>query len=189
MISILGGWTLVGNFSGLHPKTNSKYKIEDAYITRYYDLGAVITGYRGVNWKAFWDLYHIFKFTQIRWSCQNADGSKSVDITTAFTDKGQAVVKRFFQDTPAEACGSFYPLPADKSSLSKLCSHWKDGTLFAAGLQTKDDARLYYAPFYIPPGSSVGFYSFGFRGDNYYACDEPASTNVEKGAFWKIYVR
>ena len=177
---------MVANLSGTDPKTNAQFKIDDAYITRYYDLGLVSWGNKGLNWKAFLDLYNTFKFSQIRWSCRNGDGSKAVDIATAFTDKGLNVVKRFFEDTPADTCGSFYRLPADKSTLSQNCGEWNKGIWFSTK-KVNDDRRL-YSPFYIPGGRSVPFSAYGFSED-YYACDESRLIDGKPGSWWRVYVR
>ena len=178
---------MVANFSGTDPITNGQYKLSDSYIGLRTDLGLVSWGNRGMKWKAFWDLYHTFYFSQIRWACQNADGSKSIDIATALTDKGQAVVQRFFKDTPADTCGSFYRLPADKSTLTQNCHQWAEGMWFKPK-RVEDDQRLYYNPFYTPSSSTVAFLGYAFS-EEYYACDERKSTEGTKGSWWRVYVR
>ena len=178
---------MVANFSGTDPKTNAQYIIDNAYITRYYDLGLVSWGNRGVNWKAFLDLYNTFKFSQIRWSCQNSDGSKAVDIATALTEKGLSVVKRFFEDTAADTCGSFYRLPADKSTVSQNCGEWNKGIWFSI-FKVNEDRRLYYAPFFIPSGKPVPFHAYVIAND-YYSCDELQIKDGRPGSWWRVYIR
>ena len=179
---------MVANFGGRHPETNTAYKIENSYIEKYNDLGLVSSGHRGVNWKAFSDLYQLFQFSQIRWSCQNADGSKSVDIATALTEKGLAVVKRFFDDTPADSCGSFYRLPADKAVLSQSCSHWSSQSWLQTAANVGDDKRLYFSPFYTITASPVGYLAYTFE-DEFYSCDGPRFNEAEPGSWWRVYVR
>ena len=186
-ILYIGGWTLVANYSGTDPESGNSYGITQAYIGTFGDLGHVIRGNRGVNNPVFKLLHQIFQFSQIRWYCRHGSGTKFIDITTSLNDKGLAVVKGFFEDTPTTGpCGSFYRLPEDNSQLTQTCQRWHGGKWFSMR-SVGDDDRLYHVPFFI--GSE---FDWIFESPNAMGCDSTmskSSQEVEAKGVWKVYVR
>ena len=135
--------------------------------------------------KALDQIYHI---KQMRFYCNNADGVRIIDIATGYNSKGQKVVDNFLGREAygsEDACGSYYTLPSDSSTLTADCS----GIVW-----TKPDRqdRLTNSPMYNTNHAYNVFYFAAQRSSGWvwYGCDDKNLNNgVTAQGRWMVFVR
>ena len=150
-----------------------KYSINEHYLLR----------------SGFNQLKQDMGFSQIRFYCFKKTTGRVFHIMTSNDSMGNNVVKFFTtsNDLP-EACGSFWRLPDDNSSLAVNCHQWGSPKINKWGHKTKGltTDRLYRKPMVW---SNTRFFRFTLG--NGLCCDDNGlSENVgSHGDKWQIFVR
>ena len=179
----LGGWLLITQYIEGNPsllvqldsyrQILPKYSINEHYLLR----------------SGFNQLKQDMGFSQIRFYCFKKTTGRVFHIMTSNDSKGNDVVKFFTtsNDLP-EACGSFWRLPDDNSSLAVNCHQWGSPKKNKWGHKTQGltSDRLYRKPMVW---SNTRFFRFTLG--NGLCCDDNGlSENVgSHGDKWQIFVR
>ena len=128
-------------------------------------------------------------FSQIRFYCFKKTSGRVFHIMTSNDSMGNDVVKFFTtSDNLPEACGSFWRLPDDNSSLAVNCHQWGSPKKNKWGHKTQGltSDRLYRKPMVW---SNTRFFRFTL-GAGLCCDDNGLSENVgSHGDKWQIFVR
>ena len=181
MFFYLGGWLLItqyieGNPSDLvqldsYRQILPKYTINEHYLLR----------------SGFNQLKQDMGFSQIRFYCFKKKSGSVFHIMTSNDSMGNDVVKFFTtSDNLPQACGSFWRLPDDNSSLAVHCHHWGDpGDKWGHKEHGLTTDRLYRKPLVW-----LNTRYFRFTLGSGVSCDDkPSSGIVTHGDKWQIFVR
>ena len=177
----LGGWLLItqyieGNPSVLvqlnsYRQTLSNYTINEHYLLR----------------SGFNQLKEDMGFSQIRFYCFKKSTGRVFHIMTSNDSMGNDVVKFFTtSNNLPQACGSFWCLPDDNSSLAVNCHQWGyPKNKWGHKTQGLTTDRLYRKPLVW---SNTRYFRFTLGGG--VSCDDkPSSGIVTHGDKWQIFVR
>ena len=145
------------------------------------------------------ELRRLINFTQLRFHCKKQKPGRTIHIATVKNSSGEAVVQYFSGQTNALpiACGSFYKIKDDNSTLANKCQLWGKHTKYEVNKwgHEKDDSlgsdqnetRLFnHAMFVYHDVHWVVGHNERFECDDY---NEHGTTADFSGGLWEIFVR